>query len=99
MSEDALGEEQEEAEEGEERDDDGGEVQSGVGGVWGGGVGGVWSSVGLSRGSVSVRLRGSIGVISPDSGSGSDGGDEKCSSNVSEHGVVVLCDSGGLRGS
>ena len=93
------GEEEEETEESEERDDDGGEVKSGVGGVRGSRVGGVRGSVGLSRGSVSVRLRGSVGIISPNSGSGGDGGEENCSSAVSEHGVYVSGYSGVLVGS
>jgi len=62
---DVGGEEEEESEQGEQGDDDGGEVKSGVGGVGRGRVGGVRSSVGLSRGSVSVRLRGSVALISP----------------------------------
>ena len=63
------GEEEEETEEGEEGDDDGGEVEASVGSIGGGRVGGVWSTVSLCRSTVGVGLRGSVALISPDSGS------------------------------
>ena len=88
------GEEEEEAEEGEKGDDDGGEVEASVSSVGGSRVGGVWSSVGLCRGAVGVRLRGSVAIISPHSGSESEGGEEDGGSNVTQHDVGVRAGAG-----
>ena len=88
------GEEEEQAEEGEEGDDDGGEVEASVGSVRGSRVGGVWSSVSLSRGSVGVGLWGSVAIISPHSGSESEGCEEDGGGNVTQHDVGVRAGAG-----
>ena len=88
------GEEEEEAEEGEEGDDDGGQVEASVGSIGGGRVGGVWGPVGLCRSTVGVGLRGSVALISPDSGSESEGGEEDGGSNVTQHDVGVRAGAG-----
>ena len=88
------GEEEEEAEEGEEGDDDGGQVEASVGSIGGGRVGGVWGPVGLSRSTVGVGFRGSVALISPDSGSESEGCEEDGGSNVTQHDVGVRAGAG-----
>ena len=88
------GEEKEEAEEGEEGDDDGGQIEASVGSVGRGRVGGVGSTVGLCRSTVGVGLRGSVALISPDSGSESERCEEESGSNVTQHDVGVRAGAG-----
>ena len=87
-------EEEEEAEEGEEGDDDGGQIEASVGSVGRGRVGGVGSTVGLCRSTVGVGLRGSVALISPDSGSESERCEEESGSNVTQHDVGVRAGAG-----